>query len=85
MADIGGGVIVDLETVPAVRVPSQDGRARGVTAAFVAAATAEISRPALARALILHGLQMLAESGGLVSAGEYARLVLAEMARNSSD
>jgi hypothetical protein len=84
MVDIGGGVIVDLESARAVRVPSQDGRARNVTAAFVAAATAEISRPALARALILQGLQMLAEAGGLVAAGEYARLILADLARNSS-
>lgn len=84
MADTGGGVIVDLDSARAERVPTQDNRARSVTAAFVAAATAEISQPALARALILQGLHMLAETGGLVSAGEYARLVLTELARESS-
>jgi len=82
MAGTGGGVIVHLDEVRAVRLPDFDGRAQSVTAAFVAAATAEIPRKTLARALVLAGLQMLAEGEGLMNAGEYAREILSRLARS---
>jgi hypothetical protein len=82
MAGTGGGVVVDLQTARAVRLPDFDNRAQNVTAAFVAAATAEIPRKALARALVLSGLQMLAEAEGLMMAGEHAREILSRLAKS---
>lgn len=84
MAGTGGGIVVHLDAIRAVRMSDFDSRAQSVTAAFVAAATAEIPRRALARALILSGLQMLAEGEGLMNAGEYTREILSRMARDSA-
>ena len=60
----------------------QDNRAHQVTVAFVAAATAKIPRTALARALVLQGMQILAEEDGLGVAEECALLVLSDLARD---
>ena len=57
----------------------QDNRARQATLAFVAAATAEISRTALAYAMVLQGMRMLAEDGGVGSAEDCALLVLSSL------
>ena len=57
-----------------------DNRACQATVAFVAAATAEISRPTLAYAMVLQGMRMLAEDGGLDSAEDCALLVLNSLA-----
>jgi hypothetical protein len=84
MAGSGGGIVVHLDAIRALRMTDFDGRAQSVTAAFVAAATAEIPRKTLARALILSGLQMLAEAEGLMNAGEYAREILSRLARDSA-
>ena len=78
------GVVVDLKVARRER-RHHDDRARQVTVAFVAAATAEISRTALARALVLHGMQMLADEDGLGSAEECALLVLSDLARDRTD
>jgi len=75
------GVVVDLKVARRER-RHHDDRARQVTVAFVAAATAEISRTALARALVLRGMQMLVEEDGLGSAEECALLVLSDLARD---
>jgi hypothetical protein len=75
------GVVVDLKAARRER-RHHDDRARQVTVAFVAAATAEISRTALARALVVYGMQMLAGEGGLGSAEECALLVLSDLARD---
>jgi hypothetical protein len=75
------GVVVKLKVARRER-RHHDDRARQVTLAFVAAATAEISRTALARALVLHGMQMLADENGLGSAEECALLVLSDLARD---
>ena len=48
----------------------------------MAAATAEIPRKVLARALVLSGLQMLAEAEGLMMAGEHAREILSRLAKS---
>jgi hypothetical protein len=74
-------VVVDLKVARRER-RHQDDRARQVTVAFVAAATAEVSRMALARALVVHGMQMLAEEDGLGTAEECALLVLSDLARD---
>jgi hypothetical protein len=73
------GVVVELKTVRRERL-NQDNRARQATVAFVAAATAEISRTALAYAMVLQGMRMLAEDGGLGSAEDCALLVLSSLA-----
>jgi hypothetical protein len=78
---LSNGVVVDLKVARRER-RHHDDRARQVTVAFVAAATAEISRIALARALVLHGMQMLAEEDGLGSAEECALLVLSDLAHD---
>jgi hypothetical protein len=78
------GVVVDLKVARRER-RHHDDRARQVTVAFVAAATAEISRIALARALVVHGMQILAEEDGLGSAEECALLVLSDLARDRTD
>ena len=78
------GVVVDLKVARRER-HHHDDRARQVTVAFVAAATAEISRIALARALVVHGMQILAEEDGLGSAEECALLVLSDLARDRTD
>jgi len=75
------GVVVDLKVARRER-RHHDDRARQVTVAFVAAATAETSRTALARALVLHGMQMVVEEDGLGSAEECALLVLSDLARD---
>ncbi len=82
MAGSEGGVVVHLDEVRAVRLPDFDSRSRNITAAFVAAATAEIPRAALARALVLIGLRIIAEGEGLLAAGEHAREILAGLARD---
>jgi hypothetical protein len=79
MDDITRGVVVELKTVRRERL-HQDNRARQATVAFVAAATAEISRTALAYAMVLQGMRMLAEDGGLGSAENCALLVLSILA-----
>ena len=78
---LSNGVVVDLKGARRKR-RHHDDRARQVTVAFVAAATAKISRTALARALVLHGMQMLAEENGLGAAEECALLVLSDLARD---
>ncbi len=82
MAGTEGGTVVHLHAARAIRVSDFDARARNVTAAFVAAATAEIPRGALARALVIAGLQILAEEEGLLIAGEHARSILTGLARS---
>ena len=64
MDDSTGGVVIELRAARKARL-HQDNRARQATLAFVAAATAEISRTALAYAMVLQGMRMLAEDGGL--------------------
>jgi hypothetical protein len=81
MDETSRGVVVELKVARRER-RHQDDRARQVTVAFVAAATAEISRTALARALVVHGMQILAEEDGLGSAEECALLVLSDLARD---
>jgi hypothetical protein len=81
MDETSRGVVVELKVARRER-RHQDDRARQVTVAFVAAATAEISRIALARALVVHGMQILAEEDGLGSAEECALLVLSDLARD---
>jgi hypothetical protein len=84
MDETSRGVVVELKVARRKR-RHQDDRARQVTVAFVAAATAEISRIALARALVVHGMQILAEEDGLGSAEECALLVLSDLARDRTD
>ena len=84
MDETARGVVVDLKVARRER-RHHDDRARQVTVAFVAAATAEISRIALARALVVHGMQILAEEDGLGSAEECALLVLSDLARDRTD
>ena len=79
MDDSTGGVVVQLRPARKARL-HQDNRARQATVAFVAAATAEISRTALAYAMVLQGMRMLAEDGGLDSAEDCALLVLNSLA-----
>jgi hypothetical protein len=81
MDETSRGVVVELKVARRER-RHQDDRARQATVAFVAAATAEISRTALARALVVHGMQILAEEDGLGSAEECALLVLSDLARD---
>ena len=81
MDETSRGVVVELKVARRKR-RHHDDRARQVTVAFVAAATAEISRIALARALVVHGMQILAEEDGLGSAEECALLVLSDLARD---
>jgi len=75
------GLVLDLKVAGRER-RHHDDRARQVTVAFVAAATAEISRTAVARALVLHVMQMLVDEDGLGSAEECALLVLSDLARD---
>jgi|RhiMetdeSRZDD1v2_1073273.scaffolds.fasta_scaffold1666926_2 hypothetical protein len=84
MDETSRGVVVELKVARRKR-RHHDDRARQVTVAFVAAATAEISRIALARALVVHGMQILAEEDGLGSAEECALLVLSDLARDRTD
>ena len=84
MDETSRGVVVELKVARRKR-RHHDERARQVTVAFVAAATAEISRIALARALVVHGMQILAEEDGLGSAEECALLVLSDLARDRTD
>ena len=84
MDETSRGVVVELKVARRKR-RHHDDRARQVTVAFVAAATAEISRIALARALVVHGMQILAEEDGLGSAEECALLVLSDLARGRTD
>ena len=84
MDETSRGVVVELKVARRER-RHQDDRARQVTVAFVAAATAEISRITLARALVVHGMQILAEEDGLGSAEECALLVLSDLARDRTD
>jgi hypothetical protein len=79
MDDSTGGVVVELKAARRERL-DHDNRARQVTVAFVAAATAKISRTALAHAMVLQGMRMLAEDGGLGSAEDCALLVLSGLA-----
>ena len=79
MEDSIGGVVIELKVARRERL-HHDNRARQATVAFVAAATAEISRTALAYAMVLQGMWMLAEDGGLGSAENCALLVLSNLA-----
>ena len=79
MDDSTGGVVIELRAARKARL-HQDNRARQATVAFVAAGTAEISRTALAYAMVLQGMRMLAEDGGLGSAEDCALLVLSSLA-----
>ena len=79
MDDSTGGIVVDLKAARRERL-DHDLRARQVTVAFVAAATAKISRTALAHAMVLQGMRMLAEDGGLGTAEDCALLVLSSLA-----
>jgi hypothetical protein len=79
MDDSTGGVVVELKAARRERL-HHDNRARQATVAFVAAATAEISRTALAHALVLQGMRMLAEDGGLGAAEDCALLALSSLA-----
>jgi len=81
MDETSRGVVVQLK-VPRRERRDRDDRARQVTVAFVAAATAKISRTAVARALVLQGLRILAEEDGLGAAEECALLVLSDLARD---
>ena len=79
MDDSTRGVVVEFKAARKARL-HQHNRACQATVAFVAAATAEISRPTLAYAMVLQGMRMLAEDGGLDSAEDCALLVLNTLA-----
>jgi hypothetical protein len=79
MGDTTGGVVVEFKAARRGRL-HYDNRAHQVTVAFVAAATAKISRTALAHAMVLQGMRMLAEDGGLGTAEDCALLVLSSLA-----
>src|SRR5437867_8406253 len=79
MDDSTGCVVVELRAARRERL-HHDIRAHQVTVAFVAAATGELSRTALAYAMVLPGMRMLAENGGLGSAEDRALLVLSSLA-----
>ena len=78
MDDSTGGIVVDLKAARRERL-DHDLRARQVTVAFVAAATAKISRTALAHAMVLQGMRMLGEDGGLGSAEDCASVALSSL------